>query len=63
MEIMKNMEFLLLYSEIIPTILAVSGLYFILSGGLGENRLQLVAGIALFVLAVIVPFVSLSILI
>ncbi len=57
------MEFLLLYSEIIPTILAVAGLYFILTGGLGENRLQLFVGIGLFILAVVVPFVSLSILI
>lgn len=57
------MEFLLLYSEIIPTILAVSGIYFILTGGLGENRMQLMVGIGLFLLAVIVPFVTLSILI
>lgn len=57
------MDFLLLYSEIIPTILAVSGVYFMLTGGLEENRLQLVVGVALFILAVIVPFVTLSILI
>ncbi len=57
------MDFLLLYSEIIPTILAVAGIYFMLTGGLDENRLQLVIGIALFVFAVVFPFVSLSILI
>lgn len=57
------MEFLLLYSEIIPTILAVSGIYFILTGGLDENKTQLIVGIGLFILAVIVPFVTLSILI
>lgn len=57
------MEFLLLYSEIIPTILAAAGIYFMLTGGLGENKVQLVVGIALFILAVAVPFVTLSILI
>jgi len=57
------MEFLLLYSEIIPTILAVSGIYFMLTGGLEENRTQLAVGIGLFVLAVVVPFVILSMLI
>jgi hypothetical protein len=57
------MEFLLLYSEIIPTILAVSGIYFMLTGGLGEDRTQLAVGIGLFVLAVAVPFVLLSMLI
>lgn len=57
------MEFILLYSEVIPTILAVAGLYFMLTGGLSENRLQLFIGIGLFILAVAVPFVSLSILI
>ncbi|MBR0472192.1 MAG: hypothetical protein IJI98_05790 [Methanosphaera sp.] len=57
------MDFLLLYSEIIPTIFAVAGIYFMLSGGLEENRIQLVVGIALFVLAVLIPFVSLSILV
>lgn len=57
------MEFLLLYSEIIPTILAVAGLYFILTGGLSEDKTQLIVGIGLFVLAIVVPFVTLSILI
>lgn len=57
------MEFLLLYSEIIPTALAVVGLYFILTGGLEDDRLQLFVGIGLFILAVAVPFISLSILI
>ena len=57
------MEFLLLYSEVIPTILAVAGIYFILTGGLDENRIQLTVGIGLFILAVVVPFVVLSVLI
>ncbi len=57
------MEFLLLYSEIIPTILAIAGIYFILTGGLEENRTQLLVGVGLFILAVVVPFVTLSILI
>lgn len=57
------MDFILLYSEIIPTILAIAGLYFILTGGLEEDRLQLAVGVGLFVFAVIVPFVALSILI
>lgn len=57
------MESVLLYSEIIPTVIAVAGMYFILVGGLGEDRIQLVIGIVLFVLAVVFPFVSLSILI
>ncbi len=57
------MEFLLLYSEIIPTILAVAGCYFMLTGGLSENRMQLFVGVGLFVLAVVIPFISLSILI
>ena len=57
------MEAVLLYSEIIPTILAIAGMYFILTGGLDENRVQLGVGIGLFVLAIIVPFITLSILI
>ena len=57
------MEAVLLYSEFIPTILAIAGMYFILTGGLDENRVQLGVGIGLFVLAIIVPFITLSILI
>ena len=57
------MDFLLLYSEIIPTILAISGIYFMLTGGLDENNLQLAVGIGLFIFAVIFPFVTLSIII
>lgn len=57
------MDFLLLYSEIIPTILAIAGIYFMLTGGLTENKVQLIVGIVLFVLAVAVPFLTLSILI
>lgn len=59
----RNMDFLLLYSEIIPTILAIVGIYFMLTGGLEENRIQLAVGVILFILSVIVPFVTLSILI
>lgn len=54
------MQSILLYSEIIPTILAVAGIYFILTGGLDNNRTQLTIGLVLFVLAVVFPFVSLS---
>ena len=57
------MESVLLYSEIIPTNIAVVGLYFILMGGLGEEKVQLIIGIVLFVLAVAFPFVSLAILV
>ncbi|HIH35053.1 MAG TPA: hypothetical protein HA355_04540 [Methanosphaera sp.] len=57
------MEFILLYTEILPTILAVAGIYFMLTGGLDENRVQLMVGIGLFILAVIAPFVILSVLI
>ena len=57
------MESVLLYSEIVPTIIAVVGLYFILMGGLGEENVQLIIGIVLFVLAVVFPFVSLAILV
>ena len=56
------MESILLYSEIIPTILAVVGLYFILNGGLGEERIQLFVGIFLFAFAVAFPWISLSLL-
>ena len=62
-EEMYFMESVLLYSEIIPTVIAVAGLYFILMGGLGEEKIQLIIGIVLFVLAVAFPFISLSILI
>ena len=57
------MEFLLLYSEIIPTILATAGISFILTGGLDENKTQLIVGVGLFAFAVAIPFILLSILI
>ncbi|WP_198923176.1 hypothetical protein [Methanosphaera sp. WGK6] len=49
-----------IFSEIIPTILAVSGLYFLFSGVLDNKRTYTIAGIGLFVLAVFVPFLILG---
>lgn len=48
------------YSEIIPTIFAVIGLYFLGSGILDYKRLYAVVGIILFILAVLLPFIILT---
>ncbi|MBQ6443293.1 MAG: hypothetical protein IJJ11_01280 [Methanosphaera sp.] len=56
------MQSVLLYSEIIPTLLALGGIYFILTGGLTEDRTQLIVGVVIFLFAVVFPFVSLSML-
>ncbi|MDD6286189.1 MAG: hypothetical protein ACI4VJ_04925 [Methanosphaera sp.] len=53
----------ILYSEIIPTVLAIVGLYFIGTGVLDHKRLFTVVGVILFCLAVIVPFAILTTLI
>lgn len=50
----------ILYSEIIPTILAIFGLYFIISGVLDEKRNYLIIGVILFLLAVVIPFIVLT---
>lgn len=46
----------IVYSEIIPTILAVAGIYLIMSGILDNKTQYLYGGIVVFLLAVIVPF-------
>lgn len=56
------MQSVLLYSEIIPTLLALGGIYFILTGGLTEDRTQLIVGVVVFLFAVAFPFISLSML-
>ena len=56
------MQSVLLYSEIIPTLLALVGSYFILTGGLTEDRTQLIVGVVIFLFAVAFPFISLSML-
>ncbi|WP_455645151.1 hypothetical protein [Methanosphaera sp.] len=49
-----------IFSEVIPTILAVVALYFLFSGVLDNKRTYTIGGIVLFVLAVFIPFVILS---
>ncbi len=50
----------ILYSEIIPTVLAVLGVYFIGSGILDHKRVSTIGGVVLFGLAVLVPFIILT---
>jgi hypothetical protein len=50
----------IVYSEIIPTILAIFGLYFIITGVLDEKRNFLAIGLLLFLLAIVVPFIILT---
>ena len=49
-----------LYSEILPTILAIIGIYLIINGVLDDKREFSIAGVVVFLLAVIVPFVILT---
>lgn len=53
----------IVYSEIIPTILAVVGIYLIISGMFNDRREVTGAGVVVFLLAVIIPFVILTSLI
>jgi hypothetical protein len=53
-------QFVFLYSEVIPTILSLLGVYFIGSGVLDHKNEFLIAGVVLFMLAVLVPFVILT---
>lgn len=53
-------QFVFLYSEAIPTILAVLGIYFLGSGVLDHKNEYLIAGIILFLMAVLVPFIILT---
>ena len=50
----------IVYSEIIPTILSLVGIYLIINGVLGDKRDLSVAGVVVFLLAVIIPFVILT---
>lgn len=50
----------IIYSEVIPTILAIVALYFLCSGVLDHDRGYLSLGIFLFVLAVMLPFIILT---
>ncbi|MDO5825389.1 MAG: hypothetical protein Q4Q22_03330 [Methanosphaera sp.] len=50
----------IVYSEIIPTILSLVGIYLIINGVLGDKRELSVAGVVVFLLAVIIPFVILT---
>lgn len=50
----------ILYSEIIPTILAIVGIYLIISGVLDDKKEFTVPGVVVFLLAVIIPFVILT---
>lgn len=50
----------IVYSEIIPTILAIIGLYFIITGVLDEKRNFLAIGLVLFLMAIVVPFIILT---
>ncbi len=49
----------ILYSEIIPTILAIVGIYLIISGVLDDKKEFTIPGVVVFLLAVIIPFVIL----
>lgn len=53
----------IVYSEIIPTILAVMGIFFLCSGVLDHNRAYTTLGVFLFILAVVLPFIILASLI
>ena len=50
----------ILYSEIIPTILAIVGIYLIISGLLDDKKEFTIPGVVVFLLAVIIPFVILT---
>lgn len=50
----------IVYSEIIPTILAVAGVYFLGTGILDHKRAHAVAGVVLFIASVAVPFIILT---
>ncbi len=50
----------ILYSEIIPTILAIVGIYLIISGVLDDKKEFTIPGVVVFLLAVIIPFVILT---
>lgn len=50
----------ILYSEIIPTILAIVGIYLIISGVLDDKKEFIIPGVVVFLLAVIIPFVILT---
>lgn len=50
----------ILYSEIIPTILAIIGIYIIINGVLDDKKEFAIAGVVVFLLAVIIPFVILT---
>jgi len=50
----------IVYSEIIPTILAVVGIYLIITGIFNDRKEVTAGGVVVFLLAVIVPFVILT---
>lgn len=50
----------ILYSEIIPTILAAIGIYLIINGVLDDKKELSIAGVVVFLLAVIIPFIILT---
>ncbi len=53
-------QFVFLYSEVIPAIFSILGVYFIGSGVLDHKNNFLIIGIVLFLLAVLLPFVILT---
>ena len=50
----------IIFSQLIPTILAIVGLYLMISGVLDDKKTFLTLGVLVFLLAVIIPFVILS---
>lgn len=50
----------IIYSEVIPTILAIIGIYLIINGVLDDKKEFTIAGVVAFLLAVIIPFVILT---
>lgn len=50
----------IVYSEIIPTILAAIGIYLIINGVLDDKKEFWAIGVVVFLLAVIIPFIILT---
>ncbi|MCD7781927.1 MAG: hypothetical protein LUG89_04475 [Methanosphaera sp.] len=53
-------EFLVLYSEIIPTACVLLALFFLITGILDDRKTYTYVGIVLFFLSVLLPFVMLK---
>ncbi|MDO5851808.1 MAG: hypothetical protein Q4Q23_04905 [Methanobacteriaceae archaeon] len=54
---------LMIYSHIIPTIVAILGLFFIINGVMDNNKTYLLLGVIVFLCAAFLPFIYLPVLI